>query len=76
MADRKFKQTLGLFALIIGVAAFAGVLGYALWPRAQYQGPAALDAPVSPTVLLTRTAAATAENIWVSSGEAKLAALG
>ena len=72
MADRKIKQTLGLAALIIGVVAFTGVLGYALWPRGQYQGPSVLDTPVSESVLRTRTEAATAENIWVNTGEAKL----
>ena len=72
MADRKIKQALGLAALIIGVVAFTGVLGYALWPRNYYQGPSMLNAPVSESVLRTRTEAATAENIWVNTGEAKL----
>ena len=72
MAERKIKQTIGLAVLMTGVAAFTGILGYALWPRGQYQGPSMLNTPVSESVLRTRTGAATAENIWVNTGEAKL----
>ena len=72
MEERKLKQTIVLAVLMTGIAAFTGILGYALWPRHHYQGPSMLDTPVSESVLRTHTGAATAENIWVNTGEAKL----